>query len=278
MIKMKSALLIFPLLMGCSESGTKKNMTVTIKGKAFAVDLIRTDSARKQFLSWNTLSGESAFAVRHTPPRHHFYDSHGNDFDILFLDTKGAILEIAHLEAKHEGAVTSQTEAEWAIFLLPDSANKHGMEKGDQIHLSKELQEEKTALLETISINRIPLRAEVARTSHERQHGLMHRTNFSAQDAMIFLHEKDSPEEYWMQNVHIDLDIAFFRADHTLINVVEMKTYPDPKIDSGERARPKESARYVVETNFGWFRKNNLSDQDGNPNGTVRLTLPPKLR
>jgi uncharacterized membrane protein (UPF0127 family) len=106
----------------------------------------------------------------------------------------------------------------------------------------------------------------------------MHRTNFSTQDAMIFLHEQDSPEEYWMQNVRIDLDIAFFRADHTLINVVEMKKYSDPKIDSGERARPKQSARYVVETNFGWFRKNNLSGQDGNPNGTVRLTLPAKWR
>lgn len=278
MIKIQSPVLLLTLLFGCSESGTKKDMTLTIQGNVFTVDLIRTDSARKQFLSWDTLSGESAFAVRHTPPRYHFYDSHGNNFDILFLDSQGTVLEIASLEAKHEGAVTSESEVEWAFFLLPERAKKLGVKKGDKIDLSKELREEKIALLETISINEIPLRAEVARTSSERKHGLMHRTNFSSEDAMIFLHEKDSPEEYWMQNVHINLDIAFFRADRTLINVVEMKKYADPKVDSGERARPKESARYVVETNFGWFRKNNLSDPDGNPKGSVRLALPSKLK
>ena len=280
MINAKPILLLLPLLFlgGCSESGKKKSFTITMNGKAFSVDLIRTDSARKKFLSWNTLSGESAFAVRHTPPRHHFYDSHDNDFDILFLDAEGTILQISRLTAKHEATVTSNREVEWAIFLLPQTAEANNLKEGDKVTLSKNLQNEKTTLLHTISINGHPLRAEVARTSHERQHGLMHRTDLSAQDAMIFLHEKDSPEQYWMQNVHIDLDIAFFRADRSLINVVEMKKYPDPKVDSGERAVPKEEARYVVETNFGWFRQNNLCDEKGDPEGKVLLTLPSKLK
>ena len=75
--------LLLILLPGCSKSETKQMLT--IHGHTFQAELIRTPSASRKFLSWNTLSRDSAFVVRFTPPRHHFYDSHQNKFEILFL-------------------------------------------------------------------------------------------------------------------------------------------------------------------------------------------------
>ncbi len=278
MIKGRTALqkwiLLLPLLLfpGCSKTDEEKKMTLTINGHEFRAEFIRKPGALKKFLSWNILSKESAFVVRHSPPRYHFYDAHQNAFDLLFLDPEGRILEIARLEASHDGAVTSKEEAEWAVFLLPGTAEERGIREGKTVSFSEALRGERPELLATISINEHPLRAEVAATPTERQHGLMHRKKMSADDAMIFLHEGDSPEYYWMKNVHIGLDIAFFRADGTLINVVEMKKYPDPGVDSGARATPLEPARYVVETNLGWFRAKELSEGKG-----IRLFLPDTL-
>ena len=106
---------------------------------------------------------------------------------------------------------------------------------------------------------------ERAETPEERYNGLMWRKRLSKNTGMLFFYPEPDDRRFWMGNCLLDLDIAFFRADRSLINVVEMDRYPDPSTDPGDRAASAEPAKYVLELNQGWFRKRNLVDDEGRP-------------
>jgi uncharacterized membrane protein (UPF0127 family) len=54
-----------------------------------------------------------------------------------------------------------------------------------------------------------PLRPEVARTSDQRAHGLMHRLKAPA-DGMLFVFPGDTTGGFWMKNTLVQLAIVFF--------------------------------------------------------------------
>jgi uncharacterized membrane protein (UPF0127 family) len=119
---------------------------------------------------------------------------------------------------------------------------------------------------------------ELALTEEERRRGLMFRPRMSEDDGMLFAYEGEAPRRFWMANTLIPLDIAFFSADGTLLNVVEMPTYPDPRRPPEDYATADSDgpAQYVLEVNRGWFRKKGLADGQGRPRPGLRAELPPE--
>ncbi|MDR0498605.1 MAG: DUF192 domain-containing protein [Holophagales bacterium] len=63
--------------------------------------------------------------------------------------------------------------------------------------------------------------AEVARTSAEHARGLMYRENLKSDRCMFFVYEQDSYHSIWMKNCLISLDVAWVRADGTVLETVE---------------------------------------------------------
>lgn len=100
---------------------------------------------------------------------------------------------------------------------------------------------------------------EVADDDAERARGLMFRDEMAADHGMLFVHEREEPQSYWMKNTHIPLDILYF--DSTAKLVSQQRDVPPCSL--GDRCPPYPSAapaRFVLELNAGEAARLGLKD------------------
>lgn len=91
---------------------------------------------------------------------------------------------------------------------------------------------------------------EVADDDAERARGLMFRDALDPGRGMLFVHEREEPQAYWMKNTRIALDILYFDADRRLVS----QQRDVPPCSLGDRCPPYPSAapaRFVLELNAG---------------------------
>ena len=101
---------------------------------------------------------------------------------------------------------------------------------------------------------------EIADDDAERARGLMFRDELPAKHGMLFVHDVQEPQSYWMKNTRIALDILFFDEARKL--VTQQRDVPPCSL--GDACPPYPStapARYVLELNAG--EANRLHLQDG---------------
>jgi uncharacterized membrane protein (UPF0127 family) len=100
---------------------------------------------------------------------------------------------------------------------------------------------------------------EVADDDAERSRGLMFRDEMAADHGMLFVHERQEPQAYWMKNTRIALDILYFDDAATLVS----QQRDVPPCSLGDRCPPYPSdapARYVLELNAGEAARLGLAD------------------
>ncbi len=91
---------------------------------------------------------------------------------------------------------------------------------------------------------------EVADSFEERERGLMFRDSLEKDNGMLFIHDTEEPQAYWMKNTKIPLDILYFSKDRKLVSAQERV----PPCSAGDRCPPYASegaALYVLELNAG---------------------------
>jgi uncharacterized protein len=91
---------------------------------------------------------------------------------------------------------------------------------------------------------------EVADDDAERARGLMFRDSLAADHGMLFIHELEEPQAYWMKNTRIPLDILYFDDARKLVS----QQRDVPPCSLGDACPPYPSnapARYVLELNAG---------------------------
>ena len=96
------------------------------------------------------------------------------------------------------------------------------------------------------------LSAEVARTPHQRQIGMMMRPSMAAHEAMLFVFDEPSVQCFWMKNTLVPLSAAFVEDDGRIVNIADMQPLSER---SHCRERP---VRHVLEVNQGWFAKRGI--------------------
>ena len=95
---------------------------------------------------------------------------------------------------------------------------------------------------------RIPV--EIADDDAERARGLMFRDELAAGTGMLFLHDREEPQAYWMKNTKIPLDILYFDSARKL--VAQQRDVPPCSAGNGCPSYPSNApARYVLELNAG---------------------------
>ncbi len=102
---------------------------------------------------------------------------------------------------------------------------------------------------------------EVADDDAERARGLMFRDQMEPGSGMIFIHDREEPQAYWMKNTRIALDILYFDGDGKLV----AQQRDVPPCSAGNRCPSYPSkfpARYVLELNAGSAAKLNLENGD----------------
>ena len=100
---------------------------------------------------------------------------------------------------------------------------------------------------------------EIADDNEERARGLMFRESMEDDRGMLFIHDRQSPQAYWMKNTKIPLDILYFDKDRKL--VAQQRDVPPCSL--GNRCPPypsKAPALYVLELNAGQAAKLGLKD------------------
>ena len=91
---------------------------------------------------------------------------------------------------------------------------------------------------------------EIADDDAERARGLMFRDAMDEGHGMLFIHDVEAPQAYWMKNTHIPLDILYFDDARRLVS----QQRDVPPCSLGDACPPYPStapARYVLELNAG---------------------------
>ncbi|QWP76801.1 DUF192 domain-containing protein [Lysobacter sp. K5869] len=91
---------------------------------------------------------------------------------------------------------------------------------------------------------------EVAKTQEQRSRGLMFRDEMAADRGMVFVHDSEDLQAYWMKNTKIPLDILYFDSKRRLVS----QQRNVPPCSAGDRCPPYPSeapAKYVLELNAG---------------------------
>lgn len=100
---------------------------------------------------------------------------------------------------------------------------------------------------------------EVADDDAERARGLMFRDALASDHGMLFIHDREEPQAYWMKNTKIPLDILYFDNSRKL--VAQQRDVPPCSLGDACPSYPsKVPARYVLELNAGEATRLKLSD------------------
>lgn len=102
-------------------------------------------------------------------------------------------------------------------------------------------------------------KVEVADDDAERARGLMFRDELADGHGMVFIHDREEPQAYWMKNTRIPLDILYF--DNARKLVAQQRDVPP--CSAGDACPPYPSnapARYVLELNAGEAAKLKLEN------------------
>ncbi|WOC17108.1 DUF192 domain-containing protein [Pseudochrobactrum sp. MP213Fo] len=91
---------------------------------------------------------------------------------------------------------------------------------------------------------------EVADTEDKRSRGLMHRTDFPSNRAMIFVFAEVQPVMMWMANTPLPLDMLFVRSDGTIARIAA-NTMPFSK----DIVASQVPVAFVIELNAGIAKK-----------------------
>jgi uncharacterized protein len=92
---------------------------------------------------------------------------------------------------------------------------------------------------------------EIAADDATRERGLMFRDSMDPGHGMLFLFDRAMPQNFWMKNTHIPLDILYFDEKYKLVSVQQRVP---PCHDAGNNCPVYSSngpAQYVLELNAG---------------------------
>ncbi len=91
---------------------------------------------------------------------------------------------------------------------------------------------------------------EIADDDAKRARGLMFRDALANGTGMLFIHDREEPQAYWMKNTRIPLDILYF--DSALKLVSQQRNVPPCSAGNACPSYPSQRpARYVLELNAG---------------------------
>ncbi|HET7839609.1 MAG TPA: DUF192 domain-containing protein [Rectinemataceae bacterium] len=113
-----------------------------------------------------------------------------------------------------------------------------------------------------LKIGDASVQAELARTSLERETGLMFRTSLAEGTGMLFVFEADQQLAFWMKNTKLPLSLAYISSDGTIREIFDLVP------GSLDPVQSERSVRYALEVPRGWFAKAGIKSGD-------RVAIPP---
>lgn len=97
------------------------------------------------------------------------------------------------------------------------------------------------------------IRAELARTTEERQRGLMFREEILDGTGMLFAFDRPSVQSIWMKDTYVALDVAFMDASYRIVNIEALEPLDETiKQSTGP-------SLFALEVRQGWFAEHGIT-------------------
>lgn len=111
----------------------------------------------------------------------------------------------------------------------------------------------------TLHAPKADLTLQIATTESQRELGLMSVTNLAPHTGMVFVFSQDAPEEFWMKDTFVPLDMVFVGKDGTVRSVAA--NVPATKADTPDDRIPRRpgNAMYVIELAAGEAAKDGIA-------------------
>ena len=102
----------------------------------------------------------------------------------------------------------------------------------------------------------IAVKAEIASTFEERQHGFMFRQNIPDGTGMLFVFEHEQVLDFWMKNTPHTLSIAYIDKNGRIRDIFDMTPFSLANVTSTA------NVLYALEVPQGWYDKVNVKVGD----------------
>lgn len=109
-----------------------------------------------------------------------------------------------------------------------------------------------TLPLVNLSFGNVDLRTEIANTPDQRYMGLSFRQVLGDNEAMLFVYPKEQMLTFTMRNTLLPLSIAYISENFVINEIHQMPVGENLLFPS------KLPARFALEVNQGWFKRNNI--------------------
>ena len=107
-----------------------------------------------------------------------------------------------------------------------------------------------------ININELLTDIEVVSKFEERREGLMFRKSISKNYGMFFIWDYKRQQCMWMKDTSLSLSVAYISNKGEILEIYDLVPFSKKSVCS------KNSVRYALEVNRGWFKKNNINIGD----------------
>lgn len=125
-------------------------------------------------------------------------------------------------------------------------------------HLATAKGEKRRITLINSEGTKIQVTAEIANESAMMAKGLMGRKSLGEYEGMLFIFLRSGSYPFWMLNTTIPLEAIHIAENGTVVDIVEMEPC-GLNITKCRLYSPKAPAKYVLEANMGFSRKNRIS-------------------
>ena len=102
-------------------------------------------------------------------------------------------------------------------------------------------------------VSGVKVDAELVRSEHDTERGLMYRKHMEEERGMLFDLREREDHHFWMHNTCIPLDMLFVDDDGLIVGIVENA----PTLNNESRSVGCPS-RWVLEVNAGWSRRHGV--------------------
>ena len=107
-----------------------------------------------------------------------------------------------------------------------------------------------------ININELLTDIDVASKFEERREGLMFRKSIPKNYGMFFVWDYKRQQCMWMKDTSLSLSVAYISNKGEILEIYDSVPFSKKSVCS------KNSVRYALEVNRGWFKKNNINIGD----------------